>query len=326
MATEPRESLAAAVALSSLPAGRLSAPAAPRLWCVGGGKGGVGKSLLAASLSWQLARLGRKVLAVDLDLGGANLHTCLGVAPPARSLAEFLQRRVDEVEALSTEGGLPGLRLVGGGAALLAGGLRPAQRSRLMRALREARADVVLLDLGAGTTPDILDFFVGADLGVLVVVPEPTSVENGYRFLHSALYRRLRGSLEPGPVRDLLDAALDRRKPQGIHTPRDLVSAVERLSPEAARRLQVEVEAFRPFVVVNQARSEADQTLARELSAVCSVHLGLHVRCGGAVHHDEAVWQGVRCRKLFLADKPGCRAAEAIRRLTTALVAADAAS
>ena len=52
---------------------------------VGGGKGGIGKSLLTAALGWQLARMGKRVVLVDADLGGANLHTCLGV-PAAAAL------------------------------------------------------------------------------------------------------------------------------------------------------------------------------------------------------------------------------------------------
>ncbi len=66
-----------------------------QVWSVGGGKGGIGKSLIAASLGWQLARMGQQVVVVDADLGGANLHTCLGLPNPARTLADFIQRRVD---------------------------------------------------------------------------------------------------------------------------------------------------------------------------------------------------------------------------------------
>ena len=59
------------------------APRARRqVWSLGGGKGGIGKSLLTASLGWQLARMGKRVVLVDADLGGANLHTCLGLAAP----------------------------------------------------------------------------------------------------------------------------------------------------------------------------------------------------------------------------------------------------
>ncbi len=52
-----------------------------QIWAVGGGKGGVGKSLLASSLAICLARTGNKVTAIDLDLGGANLHTTLWCRP-----------------------------------------------------------------------------------------------------------------------------------------------------------------------------------------------------------------------------------------------------
>ncbi|MCK7483987.1 MAG: P-loop NTPase [Candidatus Moduliflexus flocculans] len=46
---------------------------------IASGKGGVGKTVLAANLGVCLAALGRTVVLADLDLGGANLHTCLGV-------------------------------------------------------------------------------------------------------------------------------------------------------------------------------------------------------------------------------------------------------
>jgi flagellar biosynthesis protein FlhG len=53
-----------------------ASPHSPRrIWSIGGGKGGIGKSLLAASLGTQLARMGKRVVLVDADLGGANLHT-----------------------------------------------------------------------------------------------------------------------------------------------------------------------------------------------------------------------------------------------------------
>ena len=77
--------------------------AAPRtrrqIWSIGGGKGGIGKSLLAASVAWQLARMGRRVVLVDADLGGANLHTCLGLPTPPRTLADFIQRRVSSIDS-----------------------------------------------------------------------------------------------------------------------------------------------------------------------------------------------------------------------------------
>jgi Mrp family chromosome partitioning ATPase len=53
-----------------------------KLWAIGGGKGGIGKSVFTLGLAISLARLGKKLILVDGDLGGANLHTLMGVRYP----------------------------------------------------------------------------------------------------------------------------------------------------------------------------------------------------------------------------------------------------
>ena len=67
----------------------------PQVWAVGGGKGGTGKSLVAASLGIHLAQMGRRVILVDGDLGAPNLHTVLGLDPPAVALSDFVKRRFE---------------------------------------------------------------------------------------------------------------------------------------------------------------------------------------------------------------------------------------
>ena len=66
------------------------------------------------------------------------------------------------------------------------------RRVRLVRGLRQLDADIVLLDLGAGAHASVLDYFLVSDDGILVLQPEPTSIENAYSFLRAAFYRRLR--------------------------------------------------------------------------------------------------------------------------------------
>ena len=92
-----------------------------------------------------------------------------------------------------------------------------------MNHVRAIDVDVVLIDLGAGTSYNILDFFLLSDVSILAVVPEPTSIENGYRFIKSALYRRLRAAAPTDAVRELVESALDPKNPQGIRTPVDLL-------------------------------------------------------------------------------------------------------
>src|SRR6476660_5551398 len=85
-----------------------------QVWAVGGGKGGVGKSLITSSIAISLARMGYKVVAIDLDLGGANLHTTLGVDLPTQTLSDFLNQRVSGIEECIVPSGIPHLEIISG--------------------------------------------------------------------------------------------------------------------------------------------------------------------------------------------------------------------
>ncbi len=301
-----------------LPAAR---PAHRQIWSVGGGKGGIGKSLLTASIGWQLARMGRRTVLVDADLGGANLHTCLGLPPSGRTLGDFIQRRVGTIDEVLIDAGVPGLSLISGASDLLsAANLKHLQKVRVMNHIRSLDVDVVLIDLGAGSSFNSLDFFLLSDVSILAVVPEPTSIENGYRFIKSALYRRLRTAATSAAVVALVTAALDPKNAEGIRTPLDLLARAEAVDAEAAEQLRRQMSSFQPRVVVNEVRDTTDITIGHQLVAACERHLGLRASYAGFVHHDDAVWQAVRRRRLFMADAPTSRAAEEVRQLTRALV------
>ena len=295
-----------------------------QVWSVGGGKGGIGKSLIASSIGWQLARMGQRVVVVDADLGGANLHTCLGLPSPARTLADFVQRRVDTIEEALTETGVPGMRLLSGAEDLLtAANIKHAQKVRILKKLRGLDVDVVLIDIGAGTSFNTLDFFLLSDLGILTVVPEPSSIENGYRFIKSALYRRLRSAAPSPEARDLVDAASDPRNEMGLRTPMELVARMEDQDPEAAAALRREMSAFHPRFVVNEVRDDGDVAVGHHLVETCRRHLGLRASYAGYVHYEDAVWRAARRRRQFMADAPTSRAAEEIRRVTRDLLKGD---
>jgi flagellar biosynthesis protein FlhG len=300
--------------------------AAPRrqIWSLGGGKGGIGKSLLTASLGWQLARMGKRVVLVDADLGGANLHTCLGLPAPSLTMGDFIRRRVETIEEVAQETGCPGLRLISGASDVLsAANIKYQQKVRLLNRIRALDVDIVLIDLGAGTSFNILDFFLISDVGMLAVVPEPTSIENSYRFIKSALYRRLRAVATTEGVREIVDTALDPKNPYGIRTPPDLLAVVEQEAPGQSAALKDEIAAFNPRFVVNQVRGPADIAIGHQLVTACNRHLGIRATYAGFVDYDDTVWQCVRQRRLFMAAFPHSRAAEKVARLARGLVQND---
>ena len=68
---------------------------------IASGKGGVGKSIVAGNLGLVLARMGKRVVLVDLDVGGADLHIMFGLLYPPVTLTDFLVRRVESLDAVA---------------------------------------------------------------------------------------------------------------------------------------------------------------------------------------------------------------------------------
>jgi flagellar biosynthesis protein FlhG len=269
-----------------------------RVISVGGGKGGVGKTFVSANLSLSLANMGYRVVAVDADLEGANLHTCLGVPTPPVSLADFVAQREDDLVKLVVETSQPNLSVIAGTHANL-GDAQPShlRRVRLIRALRQLPADFVLLDLGAGTHASVLDYFLVGDEGLLVVHPEPTSVENAYSFLRAAFYRRLRLAMVGHGVRKLVTQAMDQRNERGIRTPMDLLHEIEAIDPVEGRRFTETMRAFRPRIVVNEVRTAEDVKLGFSITSVCRKYFGLDAEYLGYVNYDEDARRSVVARQ-----------------------------
>ena len=229
------------------------------IWTIGGGKGGSGKSFITANIGICLSKLGARVILIDADLGGANLHTLLGISPPALSLSDFIKKRVSRLSDVLIPTSIPNLQLLSGAQDLLnASDAKSLQKRRLLHAIKGLEGDTIIVDLGAGNSLSVLDFFLMSDGGIMVVTPEPTSIENTYRFLKSAFYRRLRQSVSSYPVKNLIDGAMDRKNEMDIQNPHELIEAARRINEEDAERIIEEVESFHPNLILNQVRSKKD--------------------------------------------------------------------
>jgi len=296
-------------------------PASRKIWAFGSGKGGTGKSLICANIGVYLAQVGLRVVMVDLDLGGANLHTCLGLPAPTRNLAEFIHRRENELANLIQPTSLPNLQLVPGTQyGPDASAIRYQQQRRLIRALNRLEADLVILDIGAGSSTVTMDFFLAAETGVLVVSPEPTAVENMYQMLRQLLFRRLRNLRDYHRYRTILNGLWEDTRAQSLRTPWDFFRAVEQASPEAAQHLREHLLGFRPGLIINEVRAEDDRELGRSLKTICRRHFGVEADFLGGVEYDDNVWQSVRKRQPLLLAYPHSRPARSIRQIADNLL------
>ena len=296
-------------------------PSGGRIIAVGGGKGGVGKSLVTSSLGISLAQHGKRVVVIDADLGGANLHTCLGLATPERTLSDFIARRVESIEEVILETGVKNLDLISGAHDhLTASNLKYFQKTRLLTRIATVDADYILLDIGAGISFNIVDFFLIAEQGLLVVIPEPSSIENAYRFLKMSFFRHLWRGLKVSPARKVVEQAMDQKNNVGIRTPFDLLEAVEHLDASTGQYLKELALAFRPRLLINQVRYPEDERLGGSMAMVCRRHLGIDIDAIGAIPFDESVWKANRKRRPFMLDSPDSTAGRALENVAQSLL------
>lgn len=277
----------------------------PFFWTIGGGKGGVGKTLVGSSLAICLARLGYNVTIVDLDLGSANLHTCLGKALPPLSLSDYFMGRVKHLEQLCYPTEIYKLNFISGwNDSLTMADLPQEKLDLLSNDLKKLPADFIVLDLGAGTHEKTIELFLQGDRQVLTFTPEPTSIENAYRFLKVAFYMKLKKIEDTLNLKDIMITAMDQKNSLNIRSPADLVQFLIKERPLASDAIKKQLSEFHVDLIINQTRSLNDIELGSSVLSVCKKYFGVSIRLLGHLDFDNAVWQAVRKKRPVLLEFP----------------------
>jgi flagellar biosynthesis protein FlhG len=294
-----------------------------RVIAVGGGRGGVGKSIVATNLAVYLAQLGRSVVLVDADPVGAELHALLGLdssvatpsAPPAQPAPDGARDEDDEAALETIPTTVPGLALLP--QTYRAGSTiptRPGRKAHFVEAVRKLDVDYVVMDLGAGTGPQTLDLFLGADLGVTVTTPEPPSVEAVYRFLRALFQRLVRRLLVSDRFRmRIAERAQSELGP--LPAPQELTRALARYDTGLGRMAATELARLRPRLIVNGTRLRTDTDLGVTMGEMSKRYLGVALDYLGYVEHDDAVWLSVRKSRALLIDNPTSKSARNLERI-----------
>ncbi len=256
---------------------------------IAGGKGGVGKSLVSVSLAYWLGRLKKDVVLMDGDLGGANLHTMLGMRIPKRNLDDFILKRVDSLEDILLPTSMSNVRLLAGGSEIPAlANPNFAQKSRILRGMKRISADMLLVDLGAGASLNTLDLFLACPRKIVVMTPQPTSIQNAYGFIKSAFFRNVSRSLRQTPLKGLFDvsARADDPIPQSVE---EVLQEVSVGAPEALEDVRASIEDLRIELIVNMARDAKEFRVGEMIREVCMKFLGLQVHALGTVPYDRTL-------------------------------------
>ncbi len=292
-----------------------------RIIPVGGGKGGIGKSFVTANLGSLLAGRGEQVAVVDLDLGGPNLHTFFGLEQVDVGLGDYLSRSVDRLEQAVTPTRIPNLSLIAScdGSFEIAN-LPYAQKLKIIDAVRHLPHDVVLLDLGAGTSFNTLDFFLAADDGIFLCTPEPTSIENAFRFVKSAYLRKLKQLIKTHAFTAIAREAAEQVR-EGQSSPSDLIETVLRHDPEKRPFLMQSLSGLNFHLILNQVHQRVDPTLGYRIAKVCNSHLYSSFSFLGNINYDQRARESILARRLFIEQYPQAMTAVDLKNIAGKLSA-----
>jgi flagellar biosynthesis protein FlhG len=266
-----------------------------KLWSIGGGKGGIGKSVVSLGLGISLARLGKKVILIDADLGGANLHTLMGVRYPHVTLEHFMLKKVDRLEDTIIQTEMDGIGLICGADDIL-GSANPtySQKIRLLNQIEALPAQYVILDLGAGTAFNILDFFNYSPGRIVLFTSQTTSLQNAYGFIKSALYRKIsRDFAKDEEVMNLLYQDEGQEVQSTVGTISDLLAHLRERAPESYERLTNLLKDFQLFLIANMVKTNTDLKSPEIIQSVCTDFLSLQPEIMGHVNHDPAIESAV---------------------------------
>ncbi len=282
---------------------------------VGSGKGGTGKSMVLANLAVLLAKKGKKVCVVDLDIGGANAHILFGLFEPEKTLTDFLTRKMDSLtDLICTLESFHGLMLVPGtGDTLQSANMTYQEKKRLLKAIHQIEADIILIDVGAGTSYHSLDFFMTADLQICIAMPEPTAIMDFYRFIQLATMRKaLSGFLSHSNVAKQL-------KNKNFQTINEILDMAEGIRAGASKQIQEELKTFHPLLIINRAKEEAKLNTLK-LKKLISKYLTIYLPDLGEIPVDTMVHEALLAYMPICEYSPTSPASLALDRISDKLL------
>lgn len=279
---------------------------------IGSGKGGVGKTMLAANLGILLSRLNKKVVLLDGDLGASNLHTALGVPYLKRTLNDLLTGNAGDLRQLAVQTPIPDLLIIGGSRILPTyPDYKKKLTEKILAGISRLEADVLIIDLGAGITQEALDLFLLSDQGVVVATNDPSSIQNAYQFLKMAVFRKV---LQAFPNNSLISymihSATHRRTRDALCSIPELLEKIYHVDQYYEAVIKRLMDRFSPQLVINMVDSVDDERAANVVSTVSHKFAGISPRLLGTLEYSQAIKEAALRLRPFTLDAGNGKAKE----------------
>ena len=298
---------------------------AKKIFTVGGGKGGIGKSILSVNLAAATALAGNTVVLVDTDLGSSNIHALLGVRHPKSGFHDFftqeeldpnaylLDTKIDNLKILSCAGDMPGIT-----------SLAPFFHHKILTFIVHVKADYVFLDLAPGSNHHTAGFFNLGDRKIVVTTPEITSIMNSFGFLKATLFRKLSEKFDNKPyIRALIDYSMNPDPSEQINEIDEFKARLKTLHPPSVKVVEAITRDYKPCLVVNRVRKKRDLIMAENFITLTKKYLNIDVTMAGYIIESESVRSSVDEMVPFLFKDPESKPSEGLQDIIRGLTNTD---
>lgn len=290
-----------------------------KVMAIASGKGGVGKTVLTASLGVGLAALGKEVILIDADFGGANLHTCMGFLEPRYTFLDYYTMERETLEDIILDSPIANLKLISGACGTL-GIANPkySQKQKLIRDLRRLNADYIIMDLAAGTTFNVIDFFLAVDEGIVVTTPEPTAIQEAFDFIKLCLIRKLQQAFRnEAEILSLLEIEGLNNLTQLTVPIADLLEKAHQTSTEIAQRVEDELNSFHTKLILNMIMDPDEIKEGMAIRTAAAELLSINLDYIGYIEYDENMRQSAKDLRPFILHNPGSPASRSLAKIIT---------
>jgi len=288
---------------------------------VGGGKGGIGKSIICTNLAVGLALRGKKVVLVDADFGSSNLHALLGINNPPQGFINLFQNNPIDPPSLLLDTGVSNLQLI------CAAGDNPGSADIENQTLgiikdniRNLDADYVFLDLAPGVSYAVVDFFNIAHSSIVITTPELTSVMKTFSFIRAALFRKISDAFkDQGGLLRLVDHSDPTVADMETYSINILKEKLAAFDPKQIMVVESIVDSFKPLLIVNRVRYNKDLKAGENLIELIKKYFGVEPAYLGYLIESDRVRDSVDEMVPFLIKEPDSKPAKNLHNILDAL-------
>ncbi|WNY61011.1 MinD/ParA family protein, partial [Borreliella burgdorferi] len=191
----------------------------------------------------------------------------------------------------------------------------------IIKNLKSLKYDYLVIDLGAGTAFNIIDFFLMSKRGVIVTTPTVTATMNAYLFLKNIIFRLLSSVFKRGTkgneiLRTIKQNSIDLQR---VYIP-NLLLKLESEDPENYSKFNKLFKTISPFMIFNMLKAPKDIEKTEKIIKSAKNYLSINLQSIGAIYKDEIVDQALNSKIPITIYKPTSSTSKSIKKIAKKLI------